>query len=230
MTVLRTRLNGFQVRAFACDYDGTLATEGTVEPATLGALERLRERGCVLLLVTGRELHELRGVFPRLDLFHSVVAENGALLYDPADQAEELLSPPTSVKLVNALRRRNVSPLSVGRGIIATSLTHRAVVTKTIGELCPAFQVIRNRDSLMVLHGKVNKGTGLARAAQKLGIALENTLGVGDAENDIHFLARCGMAVAVSNALPVIKRSADAVTSAPASAGVRELVEVLLAH
>jgi hydroxymethylpyrimidine pyrophosphatase-like HAD family hydrolase len=36
----------------ACDYDGTLASDGTVAPSTLGALERLRASGRRLILVT----------------------------------------------------------------------------------------------------------------------------------------------------------------------------------
>ena len=45
--------------ALACDYDGTLASHGTVHPATIEALERLRKSGRKLILVTGRELPEL---------------------------------------------------------------------------------------------------------------------------------------------------------------------------
>jgi len=77
--------------ALACDYDGTLAHDGTVDDETIVALECLRESGRKLLLVTGRELDELARVFPRLDLFDRVVAENGALLYRPATR-EELMS------------------------------------------------------------------------------------------------------------------------------------------
>ena len=42
--------------ALASDYDGTLATDGRVDNATIAALERLRDSGRRLLLVTGREL------------------------------------------------------------------------------------------------------------------------------------------------------------------------------
>jgi hydroxymethylpyrimidine pyrophosphatase-like HAD family hydrolase len=41
--------------ALAVDYyDGTIATDGVVDNATLTALERLRQTGRKLLLVTGR--------------------------------------------------------------------------------------------------------------------------------------------------------------------------------
>src|SRR5262245_17841281 len=51
------------------DYDGTLALHGTVATATIAALERFRASGRKLVMVTGRELDDLRRVFPRYDLF-----------------------------------------------------------------------------------------------------------------------------------------------------------------
>jgi hydroxymethylpyrimidine pyrophosphatase-like HAD family hydrolase len=53
-------------------------------------------------------------------------------------------------------------------------------------------------------------------------------VGVGDAENDIPFLRLCGCAVAVANALPVVRQAADLATTGERGAGVRELVERLL--
>jgi len=50
--------------ALASDYDGTLAEDGRVAPATLEALDLLRQSGRKLILVTGRELPDLQEVFP----------------------------------------------------------------------------------------------------------------------------------------------------------------------
>ena len=77
----------------ATDYDGTLARDGEVDPPTLKALEDFKRSGRKLILVTGRELPDLRRVFSRLDLFDRVVAENGALLYDPGTKKETPLAP-----------------------------------------------------------------------------------------------------------------------------------------
>jgi hydroxymethylpyrimidine pyrophosphatase-like HAD family hydrolase len=41
-------------RALACDYDGALATEDRLAPATLAALERARAAGLRVVLLTGR--------------------------------------------------------------------------------------------------------------------------------------------------------------------------------
>src|SRR5688572_7540739 len=70
--------------ALACDYDGTIAHHGVVDEATIAALERVVAAGRHLVLVTGRQLEDLQRIFPRLDMFERVVAENGAVLYRPS--------------------------------------------------------------------------------------------------------------------------------------------------
>jgi hypothetical protein len=67
--------------ALAVDYDGTLAREGRVDAATIGALEKIRKSGRKLILVTGRELTDLQRVFPEIEIFDLVVAENGARFF-----------------------------------------------------------------------------------------------------------------------------------------------------
>src|SRR5262249_2202106 len=106
--------------ALACDYDGTIATNGVVDADTIAALERIRSTGRKLLLVTGRELDDLLRVFPHPQLFDRIVAENGALLYRPGAKEELLLTEPASEKLYGLLKERGVTPLSMGRAIIST--------------------------------------------------------------------------------------------------------------
>jgi hypothetical protein len=57
--------SGKRYLALACDYDGTLATDGRVPPPVIEALQHLRRSGRRLLLVTGRELDDLRRISPR---------------------------------------------------------------------------------------------------------------------------------------------------------------------
>jgi hypothetical protein len=76
------------------DYDGTLATDGVADESTLSALERLRMSGRRAILLTGRQLDDLLTVCPRLSLFDYVVAENGAVLYEPRTRQQTLLGPP----------------------------------------------------------------------------------------------------------------------------------------
>src|ERR1700733_7685704 len=107
------------ISCLATDYDGTLAQDGVVDDATADALVAFRRSGRRLLLVTGRELPDLLRVFPRIDLFDRVVAENGALLFEPATKKETALAPEPSPELVETLPKKG-APLSVGRSIVAT--------------------------------------------------------------------------------------------------------------
>jgi HAD superfamily hydrolase (TIGR01484 family) len=211
-----------------CDYDGTLATHGQLTAETVAALERLVGSGRRLVMVTGRELDELQSVCPRLDLFEYVVAENGALLYHPATRAEKALATRPSEKFVAALRERGVSPISVGRVIVATWEPHETAVLQAIRDLGLELQVIFNKGAVMILPAGVNKASGLACALEQMGLSVHNAVGIGDAENDHAFLATCECAVAVANALPTLKDAADIVTQADHGAGVEELIDELL--
>src|SRR6185312_7722659 len=89
--------------ALACDYDETLARGGRVEESTINALERVRGTGRRLLLVTGRRLSDLQAVFPRLELFEAVVAENGAVLFRPGTREQKVLCDPPPPEFVRRL-------------------------------------------------------------------------------------------------------------------------------
>lgn len=214
--------------ALATDYDGTIATHGVVDEATIAALERLLASGRRLIMVTGRELPDLMQAFPRLDLFEIIVAENGALLYWPATKREKVLAEKPSDKFVELLQERGVAPLSVGRAIVATWRPFELIVLETIRELGLDLQVIFNKEAVMVLPASVNKATGLKAALRELGLSRHNTVAVGDAENDHAFLKYCEFSAAVDNALPAVKETADMVTVADHGAGVVQLIDAMI--
>jgi HAD superfamily hydrolase (TIGR01484 family) len=215
--------------ALATDYDGTIAKDGQVDQTTLAALERLRDSGRRLIMVTGRQLDDLLQVFPHVNLFDWIVAENGALLYQPARQEEKLLGDRPSEDFIKLLRERGVDPLAVGRVIVATWEPHETTVVEAIRHLGLELQVIFNKGAVMVLPSGLNKAAGLNAALSELGLSPHNTIGVGDAENDHAFLDLCECSVAVANALPIVKERADFVTNGNRGAGVTELIDKLIA-
>jgi len=208
----------------ACDYDGTLATDGRIAPETLAALGRVRHAGRRVVLITGRRFDDLLVVCPELDFFDWVVAENGAVLYEPrAKRVDDLAAPPPAAFLA-ALERAGV-PFSAGRVIVATEVPHETAVLRAIHDLGLELQIIFNRESVMVLPAAVSKQSGLEEALRRLGVPAHNAIGVGDAENDHAFLRLAGFAVAVGNAIPSLIAEADLVTRAANGAGVREFVD-----
>jgi hydroxymethylpyrimidine pyrophosphatase-like HAD family hydrolase len=210
----------------ACDYDGTIATAGKIAPETLAALQRVRESGRRVLLITGREFEDLLDVCPEVDFFDQVIAENGGVLYDPSSKRVEDLAEPPTASFTEALARERV-PFSTGRLIVSTVVPHEIAVLETIRALGLELQIIFNKEAVMVLPSGVSKETGLEHALRRLGISRHNTVGVGDAENDHAFLSKVGFAVAVANAVPALAAAADMVTQARNGEGVRELVAKL---
>ena len=96
--------------ALATDYDGTLAEDGKVSSSTISALERCAKSGRKLILVTGRELPDLRRVFPELGQFNLVVAENGALLYDPSTETETPLGSGATTRIPRMAKAPRCKP------------------------------------------------------------------------------------------------------------------------
>jgi hydroxymethylpyrimidine pyrophosphatase-like HAD family hydrolase len=212
---------------FATDYDGTLAMNGRVDDRTVAALERLRGSGRRLVLVTGRIRADLERVFPRADLFHLVVAENGGTLWRPGGDERSLASRPPAVFL-ESLRALGV-PFDVGEVVVATTEPHDHAVLRAIHEHGLDLQLVFNKGAVMVLPPRVTKASGLDAALVALGHTSDDVIAVGDAENDIVMLAASACAVAVENALPSVKDAADVVTRGARGAGIVELVEWLLA-
>lgn len=214
--------------ALATDYDGTLAHDGVVDEPTLAALDRLRASGRKLILVTGRELDDLTATFPHVDKFDRVVAENGALLCNPATGETMCLAEPPPPEFAERIRRSGAANVSAGRVIVATWTPWENAVLEAIRDMGLELQVIFNKGAVMVLPAGVNKATGLRSALDELGLSPRSTVGIGDAENDHAFLDLCEAGVAVANALPALKDRADWVTDSARGAGVQELIAELL--
>jgi hydroxymethylpyrimidine pyrophosphatase-like HAD family hydrolase len=214
--------------ALATDYDGTLATEGQVQETTLAALKRWQETGRKLILVTGRQVDDLYTAFPQASWFDCIVAENGALLSFPATGEQQLVGSAPPESLILALQRRQVEPLSVGQGIVATWTPHETTVAEVLEELGLAWQVIFNKGAVMLLPEGIDKASGLKAALNQMDLSPQRVIGVGDAENDLPFLQLCGLSVSVANALPDLKARTDWVMVKSRGDGVVELIERLL--
>jgi HAD superfamily hydrolase (TIGR01484 family) len=216
--------------ALASDYDGTLAQDGVVSDATIRAIERFLHSGRRFILVTGRELEDLRGVFPRIDLCERVVAENGAVMYDPATRDVKILASPPPQSFVEDLRRRGVEGVSLGDAIVATWRPYEKQVMEAIRDSGLELQVVFNKEAVMVLPSGTNKMTGLRVALEELSLSAHNVVGIGDAENDHAFIESCECAVAVANAIPALKEKADYVTRGGRGEGVSEIIEKIISN
>ena len=176
-----------QFVALATDYDGTLAEHGRVDAETLDALDAAE----------GERPHADPGHRPRARRPQACSRSSTSSTWSSPrtarcstarDAEEHPIAPEPPPELVETLQTRGVSPLSVGRGIVATWEPHETAVLEAIRELGLELQVIFNKGAVMVLPPGVNKASGLAAALDELGLSPINVVGIGDAENDHAFL------------------------------------------
>ena len=209
-------------RVLAFDFDGTLAENGVVPPQIHTALEQLFASGYALFLVTGR-LTESVSLGALGDLFTGIVWENGAVLYDTANQETQLPFGQLDRRLVEALTAADV-PLEHGLAIVSTWDSHKEVVWRVINEWGGDAAVINNKGAIMILPAGAAKGSGLQRLLITCGFSPRNLVSFGDAENDLSLLNLGEYGVAVADAVPSLKVIADLVTTQPGPAGVHEVL------
>ena len=212
---------------FTTDYDGTIANENRVPDDVIKSLARLKASGRKLILVTGRALEQLKDVFPEHTMFDLVVAENGAVIYDPSTLTTRLLADSPPEVLIDQLKLKNI-PYSTGQVLVATWEPHHIQVLEAIKESGVEYQVIFNKGAVMVLPPGINKAIGLNAALRQLNMHEHNTVAMGDAENDNAMLQACECAISVANALPQVKAISDWTTKGSVGDGVRELISELI--
>jgi HAD superfamily hydrolase (TIGR01484 family) len=59
----------------------------------------------------------------------------------------------------------------------------------------------------------VHKGSGLTAIAEYYGAGIENTIAIGDSDNDTPMIQRAGIGIAMGNADPGLKEIADDITT-----------------
>ena len=89
-----------------------------------------------------------------------------------------------------------------------------AVTPERADALMEAFgaqiDVSRSTDRLIEIVPKgISKASALASLAAKLGVAVEETMAIGDAYNDLPMLKAAGKSVAMGNSFPEVKEEAD---------------------
>lgn len=210
------------------DYDGTIATHGKVNRKTVDALKACKDSSRKIILVTGRELKDLKNVFPEFELFDLIVAENGALIFEPMTRKEILLGERPPQNFIDELIQKNVTPLSIGKVIVATWEPNELVVLQAIHNAHIEYQVIFNKGAVMVLPPGINKASGLHAALDQMQISPHNAVAVGDAENDQAMFRIAECSAAVANSLDSIKKEATIVTTGEYGSGVEELISSLI--
>jgi len=210
-------------RVFACDFDGTGATNGHLAPELAAALGAARAQGFTTMLVTGRVHEEVEALCADLSVFDAVVAENGAVVCLPGAQRTIEIGTPFPERLLGELRQHGI-PFHAGAVIVGTWDRHASQVLELIRQLGIDAQLIFNREAMMLLPSGVNKAVGVQRALAELGRSECNLVAFGDAENDLSLFAGAAVAVAARDSVPAVAAAADVRLKEPGGAGVARFI------
>jgi len=214
-------------RVIACDLNGTTEVEGRLAPEIATALQAVRARGLVTLLVTGRVYEDVEKLCADLSLFDAVITENGAVVWLAHNGQSLRLATAPPDEFLGELRARGV-PFHKGAIVVGTSDQRTSDVIALIHRFAPDSQLVFNRGAVMILPSGVNKALGVRRALEELDRSEHNLVAFGDAENDLPLFAMAERSVAAGGASAAIAERADEGLSQPGAASVAAYIHRLL--
>lgn len=122
-----------------------------------------------------------------------VLRQNGVMLRPAPDPLAELKRPPHKV-VVSAPTVKDTP----------------AVMARLQQEVGDHARVLASSPKrIEVILPGISKGNAMALVARHLGVRREETIGIGDGDNDVEMLQWAGVGVAMDNATPVAKAAAD---------------------
>ena len=217
--------------------------------STLAALSRLREQGIGVALCTGRHVTELDMLDFEGIPFDGYVLLNGQLVLDGQRRtlASHPIEGEAKRELVGLFRRKDVPVVLVEAERMYFNFVNEHV-RRVQGDISTQVHPVADYDGADILMASVytdgsvklpglkcgrwhewaidvypptgGKASGMAELIRHFGVAREDTVGFGDAENDIDMLGFAGVGVAMGNAYPEVKDAADYVTDAADADGI----------
>ncbi len=240
-------------KAVFLDIDGTLLWNGEEPPcaADIAALRQARAQGHYVFVNTGRAQGFLPRVLLHADYLDGFLCgcgtqfiRNGKTVFGACmeevclhavvrfflerPQRGCVLEAEDGSYSVGHERAGCVPVMSVQEtdGLRVTKATVFSALNKEEKDfLTPWFDLISMpRWYEAVLHGN-GKGVGIERVCRLLGVPVENSIAIGDSENDLDMFAHAGISVAMGNASAAALAAADRVTGRCGEGGVAQAVK-----
>jgi phosphoglycolate phosphatase (TIGR01487 family) len=218
------------IRAIAVDIDGTLTDQNRVLCPT--SVEAIRNLKLPVILVTGNTHCFTRATSVLLGTPRIFISENGGVVSHSENDMEVLADPVVCQKAYQELSR--AFPLEV-YSTFRYRLTDIAL--KRNFDVSEAKRYIEAHglpveliDTTFAVHikdKKVNKGTGLLRIAERMGLDLKEFAAVGDSPGDVPMFELAGFRASVANASIELKEISDYVAEAPYGQGFAEIIKYM---
>lgn len=240
-------------KLIALDLDGTLLnSDGIVSEATKVHLQKLKEKGHIITIATGRILNRALVGTDGAEFTNYIVSDAGAAVFknDGINKEwKEVYALALSNEIVENIASYYDKDKFMTINICDRNKIHHYDQTVNITEFLenineiihvsvsfinnefveeylkiftkkfPMLKVEIMQDSfgevkwLEIAQKGVEKYKGIAEVAKLEGILNENIIAFGDGLNDVDMLKKCGVGVAMKNALPEVKEQADYITS-----------------
>lgn len=215
------------IRALAVDIDGTLTDGNRVLcPA---AVEAVRNLKVPVVLVTGNTHCFTRAVSVLLGTPRIFIAENGGVVSHSENDMEILADPVVCQKAYQELSK--AFPLEAYN---SSRYRFTDIALKRNFDVKAAMRYAEEHgldvdiiDTTFAVHikdKKVNKGTGLQRIAERMGLDLKEFAAVGDSGSDLPMFELAGFRASVSNSTPELMAASDYVAKAKYGEGFAEIV------
>ncbi len=213
-----------ECKAVVVDVDGTITYSD--RSLDFRAVEALRSLKVPVVIATGNVLCFARAASKLVGTGGIVIAENGGVVecggvlsdtshMKECEEAFEFLERHFTLERIDPEYR--ITEIGLRRDFDV----ERA---RDLLKEFPEVEIVDTGFAVHIKSKKINKGTGLKRIAQMLGLDAREFVAIGDSPNDIEMLKASGFGVAVGNAHPEVKRVARMVTKGEYGAGVAEAV------
>ncbi len=213
-----------EYKAIVVDVDGTITFAD--RSLDFRAVEALRGLKVPVVIATGNVLCFARATSKLVGTGGIVIAENGGVVeygkvesdtshMKECEEAFEFLSRHFALERIDPENR--ITEIGLRRNFDVEE-------ARRMLEEFPEVEIVDTGFAVHIKSKRINKGMGLKRVAQMMGLDARELVAIGDSPNDIEMLKVSGFGVAVGNAHPEVKKVARMVTKGEYGAGVAEAV------
>ena len=205
------------------DIDGTLTVAGSNEPpaSALEAIKKTQALGNMVFLCTGRNYAMLS---PLLKFgFDGMVATAGGYLtvgdeviYDKPMTPEQTKTALETLHAGGVFCTIEAKDATYGDEDLGSFLSGQGEGNSEIERWRKALS------SSLLINRDFDKGRGILRICEKLGVPVEDTFGFGDSMNDLEMIETVGTSVCMENGAEALKKISDYVCPSVENDGLAE--------
>ena len=239
-------------KAIFIDIDGTLRDSNrNLSARTIETIKKVSEKGILVILCSGRPRKYTEEISRECFASKYIITSSGGNIYDYEQDKILYVNKMDKEALIKLYEIANPEDvrfiMNVGEGRVVNKVKHadqEKKLEESIKDFVYKNDVVQctiadnNFDKIKKLIPKIekvenveinsNKGIAVKRMLEILNIKKEETIAIGDDNNDLSMFEQVGYKVAVDNAIDIVKQKADEITLSNDEDGVAVFLEKLL--